>query len=149
MKKTFIIIIVFFLIIMFLLFIALRNKQAENRSIAKQNMEYENFLNKKVYGTEIASLINKIVDHNEKNKVTKDNSGLYIENNENSIILKVNMKTVEETYRMELFYNNDITKFVQNFNVIQFECTDIKYNSKGLVKEIIFNEILEEEKNEG
>lgn len=143
MKKNILLIIVIFFIIMCVLFVTLRNIQANERALQKENSEYEVYLNKEIYGTDLASLINKIVDHNEKNNVKKDKYGYYIENNENSIILQVNMKTIEKTYKMEQFYNNDITKFVKNFNEINFKCIDIQYNQVGKVSKLVFEEIQE------
>ena len=40
----------------------------------------------------------------------------YFVNNENSIKINIKMNTNGKTYQMETFYNNDITKFVENFN---------------------------------
>ena len=36
------------------------------------------------------------------------------------------LTTTGKTYTMEEIYNNDITKFVQNFNLIEFKCTSIE-----------------------
>ena len=69
MKKNILLIIVIFFIIMCVLFVTLRNIQANERALQKENSEYEVYLNKEIYGTDLASLINKIVDHNEKNNV--------------------------------------------------------------------------------
>lgn len=143
MKKNILFIIVIFFIIMCILFITLRNIQAKNRKLKKENSEYEVYLNKEIYGTDLATLINKIIDHNEKNNIQKDKYGFYIEDSENSITLDVKMKTIEQTYKMEQFYNNDITKFVENFNEINFICVDIKYNQSGRVSKLIFEEIQE------
>lgn len=143
MKKGIFFIIAVFLIIMCILFIFLRTIQAEQRALKKENIVYENYLNKEIYGTDLASLINKIINHNEKNNIQKNESGYYIENNENSITLEVKMKTIEKIYKMEQFYNNDITKFVANFNEINFKCIEIKYNKVGKVSKLIFEEIVE------
>lgn len=143
MKKGIFFIIAIFLIIMCLLFIFLRTIQADQRTLQKENSVYENYLNKEIYGTDLASLINKIINHNEKNNIQKNKNGYYIENDENSITLEVKMKTIEKTYKMEQFYNNDITKFVENFNEINFKCVEIKYNKVGKVSKLIFEEIAE------
>lgn len=141
MKKTMLYIILIFFIIMCVLFIELKNIQSKQRELQKENIQYENYLNKEIYGTDLASLINKLIDYNEKNNVQKDKNGYYIENNQNSVVLEVNMKTVEKKYRMEQFYNNDITRFVENFNEINFKCIEIKYNNDGKVSKLIFEEI--------
>lgn len=143
MKKNILIISTIFFVIMCSLFIFLRNIQAKERALKKENSQYEVYLNQEIYGTDLATLINKIVNHNEKNNVQKNENGYYIED-ENSIILQVNMKTVEKTYKMEQFYNNDITMFVKNFNQIEFRCTDINYKQNGKINSLTFEEIQEE-----
>ena len=54
------------------------------------------------------------------------------------------MNTNGKTYQMETFYNNDITKFVENFNLVKFRCNKIEYHKKsGRVSKLYFEEILE------
>lgn len=143
MKKNILIIISIFFVIMCGLFIFLRNIQAKERTLKKQNSQYEVYLNEEIYGTDLATLINKTVNHNEKNNVQKNKKGYYVED-DNSITVQVNMKTVEKTYKMEQFYNNDITMFVKNFNQIKFKCTDINYKQNGKINSLTFEEIQEE-----
>ena len=115
-----------------------------NRIIKEENSEYEYYLNKTVYGTEVTTLINKAINQNENNNIEKDEKGHYIENNENSIKIAIKMITTEKTYPMEEIYNNDITKFVQNFNLIEFKCTSIEYHKEtGRVSNIMFEQITE------
>lgn len=115
-----------------------------NRIIKEENSEYEYYLNKTVYGTEVTTLINKAMNQNENNNIKKDEKGHYIENKENSIKIEIKMITTEKTYPMEEIYNNDITKFVQNFNLIEFKCTKIEYHKEtGRVSKIIFEQMTE------
>jgi len=52
------------------------------------------------------------------------------------------MITIEKTYPMEEIYNNDITKFVQNFNIVEFKCSEISYHKKtGKISKIVFDEL--------
>ena len=119
------------------------NIQNEHKEIAKQNMEYEYYLDKIIMGTDLASLISKVINQNEKNGVLKDKNGLYIDNNKNSIKIDLKMTTIDKTYPMEAIYNSQMINFVQNFNIIQFKCTKIEYhqNSK-LVSKLVFEEQL-------
>ena len=99
---------------------------------------------KTIYGTELATLINKAVNENENNKISKDEKGYYQENASNSIKIYVKMNTNGKTYQMETFYNNDITNFVENFNLVRFKCTKIEYHKDlGRVSKLYFEEILE------
>ena len=92
----------------------------------------------------VERIINKVINENEINKVEKDEKGFFIENNENSIKINIKMNTNGKTYQMETFYNNDITKFVENFNLVKFRCNKIEYHKKsGRVSKLYFEEILE------
>ena len=122
-----------------------KNLEADKNAIKKENLEYERYLGQNIYGAELATIINKAIDENEKNKVRKDEKNYYIENEENSIKIYINMKTVEKTYLMEEIYNNNITEFVKYFNLANFNCLTIEYHKKnGKIRSIIFEEILEE-----
>ena len=98
--------------------------------------------NKNIYGTDLATLIGKAINENNKNNIPKDENGYYIENEQNSIKIYLNMKTVENTYTMEEIYKGEIINFVKNFNIIQFRCTNITYHKKtGKIAKLIFQEL--------
>lgn len=142
MRKTTLIIVSIILVILFVTINSIWNKQAEIRSIQQKNKIYEYYLDKEIYGTEVVSLINKVINENEKNNVPKDAKGYYIDDEKTSIEIELNMITIEKTYPMEVIYNNDITKFVENFNLILFKCSNIEYHEKtGSVKKIIFEQL--------
>ena len=144
MKKTLISIFVILLIILLYVISFIMNNQSEQNKILKQNKEYEYYLNKEIYGAEIATIINKVVDKNEQNKIPKNENGEYIDDGKQSIKVDLKMITIDKTYPMEVIYNNDITKFVQNFNLIMFKCTSIEYHKEtGLISKITFEQIEE------
>lgn len=117
-------------------------KHNQNKRSYTYNKQYENYLGKEIYGAEIATLINKVTEQNERNNVSKDENGYYIDNGTNSIKIDLKMITVEKTYPMELIYKNDVTNFVKNFNVILFKCTNIEYHKEtGKVSKLIFEQI--------
>lgn len=122
MKKTIIIILIPILMILFSVIGLLRTKNTTNREIRQANMQYEYYLNKEIYGTDVATIINKAINENEKNNIQKNERNHYIENNTNSIKIELKMTTNGKTYQMEEMYNNDITRFVENFNIIKFKC---------------------------
>ena len=116
--------------------------QSKKNSIKKENLEYESYLNKEVYGTDVATIISKAIDQNEKNKIPKDENGLYIENDSNSVKIDLKMITIDKTYPMEEIYNSKMVNFVQNFNTIKFKCTSIEYHKKtGKISKLIFEEL--------
>ena len=142
MKQSFLIILAIIFIVICIVSGTVINIQAEKREINKYNLEYEKYLNKEVKGTEIATLISKVIDQNEKNKVQKNEKGYYIENNENSIKIDLKMTTINKTYPMEEIYNNQITNFVKNFNQIKFKCTKIEYHKDTKkISKMVFEEL--------
>ena len=144
MKKTVLIIPIPIVIILFSICGLFITQKTTIRNIKKYNSQYEYYINKSIYGTELVTLINKVINENEINKVEKDEKGFFIENNENSIKINIKMNTNGKTYQMETFYNNDITKFVENFNLVKFRCNKIEYHKKsGRVSKLYFEEILE------
>ena len=142
MKKSFLIITAIILIIIFIVLGYIFEAQAKQNEVISYNKQYESYLGKEIYGAEIATIINKVTEQNERNNVAKDENGYYINNETNSIKIDLKMITVEKTYPMELIYKNDVTKFVKNFNVILFKCTNIEYHKEtGKVSKLIFEQI--------
>lgn len=142
MKKSFLIITAIILIIIFIVLGYIFEAQSKQNEAISYNKQYENYLGKDIYGVEIATLINKVTEQNERNNVSKDENGYYIDNGTNSIKIDLKMITVEKTYPMELIYKNDVTNFVKNFNVILFKCTNIEYHKEtGKVSKLIFEQI--------
>lgn len=142
MKKSFLIITAIILIIIFIVLGYIFEAQSKQNEAISYNKQYENYLGKEIYGAEIATLINKVTEQNERNNVSKDENGYYIDNGTNSIKIDLKMITVEKTYPMELIYKNDVINFVKNFNVILFKCTNIEYHKEtGKVSKLIFEQI--------
>lgn len=142
MKKTFLLITAIILIIIFIVLGYIFEAQAKQNQAINYNKQYETYLEQEIYGAEIATLINKVTEQNEKNNVQKDEKGYYIDNGTNSIKIDLKMITVEETYPMELIYKNNITNFVKNFNVILFKCTNIEYHKQtGKISKLTFEQI--------
>ena len=145
MKKTLLLVSIPILVILFSTIGLLITKNTTNRLLKQENSKYECYLHRTIYGTEVATIINKAINQNENNQVQKDEKKHYIENNENSIKIEIKMLTTGKTYPMEEIYNNDMTQFVQNFNFIQFKCTKLEYHkSSGKVKKLLFEEVEEE-----
>ncbi|MDO5555298.1 MAG: hypothetical protein Q4G09_01170 [Clostridia bacterium] len=142
MRNSLLIILAILFITICLTSILVINAQSNKNQILQENSRYEKYLNKQIIGTELATLISKVVDENEKNNIQKDENGYYINNNKNSIKIDLKMITVDKTYPMEEIYKNEITKFVQNFNLIEFKCTNIEYHNKtGKIAKLTFEEI--------
>ena len=127
MKKFIIFFAVSIIIICIISYIFINYKA--NYNVAKiSNLEFENYLNKELYGTDVSTLINRAVDNNEKNSVQKNNKGIYLNNDKNSINIEIKMKDDDSTYKMEMFYKNGIQNFIKYYGNIKFKCTKIEYH---------------------
>ena len=108
----------------------------------QENSEYEQYTNKEINGLDVASLINKSVDKNTRNKIKKDDQGMFIPNDENSIQIEVYMKDTEITYKMETIYNKGTEQFVQYCGDVKFKCSKIEYHNKTKkISYILFEQI--------
>ena len=92
MKKLLLILILLFIIIIFSIYGLLLNNKAQNNALKFYNRQYEEYLSKTIKGTELATLINKVTNINENNKIIKDENNYYIENQENSIKIEIKIK---------------------------------------------------------
>lgn len=142
MKQTFFIVLAVIFIIICITCVILIDIKAEKSEIKKENMEYEKYINNEILGTDLATIISKSIDNNERNQVQKDERGYYIENGINSIKIDLKMTTIDKTYPMEEIYNNQMTAFVKNFNLIRFKCVNIEYHKKtGKISKLVFEEL--------
>lgn len=145
MKKTFTLILTIVIIIIAILMAKYYEYKTQRDKIKEQNLEYEVYFEKEIYGADIATIINKAVDSNEKNKVQKDEQGNYIKNDINSINIEIKTLDLDEEensiLKMEYLYNGGMAKFVELYNVIKFKCTKIDYNSVGKVSYMLFEQI--------
>ena len=142
MKKTLLIIFIVFLCIILFLFAILRNVQAQDREVKKFNIEYEQYIDKEIYGTEIATIINKAVNNNEKYEIEKDQDGFYIDDNMYTIKVEIYISVNDTTYQMETIYNHRTEQFVQNFNSELFKAENVEYHGKtGRIAKILFKQI--------
>ena len=144
MKKTLFIIItiIVLVIIVVCMYFASTNKKLQ--LIKKTNQEYEVYLNKELIGTDITTIINKAIDSNEKNQIPKDKDGMYIENDTNSVKIELIMLAQEgpKSFQMEAVQKVGITRFVKNFNLINFRCSNIEYHEKTkYIKKIVFEQL--------
>lgn len=148
MKKNLIILISALLIICAFVayfIINYRNMQMEAQI---NNKEYNTYYDKSVVGTTLVSIINKTVDNNEKNNISKDEKNVYIENEEDSIKIYIYFldlekdgEYIETPYTMEQVYNNGTENFIKLYGTSYFQCTNIDYHEKtGNVKSLTFKQ---------
>ena len=146
MKKNLIILISILLIICAFVVYFVINYRNMQMQAQINNKEYNTYKDKTIVGTTLFSIINKTVDNNEKNNIEKDNSNVYIENEDNSIkiyiyFLDEDGKRIEIPYTMEQIYNKGSDSFIKLYGTSNFTCTNIDYHSKtGNVKSLTFEQ---------
>ena len=141
MKKIIGIFIAVVVIILSLLYGYFTYKNNSN-SILKQNAEYEKYLNQEIDGTELATVINRVIDNNEKYNIDKEIKGKYVDDNLDTIKSDILITDNETLYDAETIYRGGIENFVKNFNTIKFKCTEIKYHeTTKKVKYLLFAQI--------
>lgn len=150
MKKTYIYIVCIIIMIVAIVVGKYFQYKSMRSEILDFNLQFEEYYEKEIYGTDIATLINKAVDNNEKNNVQKINFVhndvtyySYEPNDTNSINIDIKITDNDTTYKMESLYQGEITKFVQNYNYIKFKCTKIEYNKVGRVSYMVFEQVSE------
>lgn len=143
MKKIAIFLVIIIIIICGISYLYL-NYKAEYNTSKKANMEFERYLNEEVYGADLATIINRAIDNNQRNEVERNNKGIYLDNNQNSINMEIKMIDNDSIYQMETIYNRGIQNFINYYNNIKFKCVEIKYhNSTNKVKYMLFVQITE------
>lgn len=120
------------------------NYTNEQNEIKNYNLEFEKNYQKEIYGIDLTTIINRVINNNENNNVEKDQNNRYINNEKNSIKIEVKMTDIDEVFAMETLYNGGMEQFVQYYANIQFKCTKIEYHKKtGKISYMYFEQISE------
>ena len=148
MKKSYIYIICLIILIVAVIlgrYYSYKNEQAELKEF---NLQFEKYTQEEIYGTQIATVINKAIDNNEINSVKKEyieendkKYYSYIPNDTDSINVDIKIIDNNKTYKMESLYQGEITNFVQYYNSILFKCTKIEYNKAGKISYMLFEQV--------
>ena len=123
MKKVILLILAILAIIIATISYLYMTNKANYEMAQKQNVQYESYYQQEIYGPDLATLINKAVDDNNKNDVEKTKKGKYIENTTNSINIDIKFTDDNTIHAMEEIYNGGISTFIQYYNQIKFKCT--------------------------
>ncbi len=144
MKKNIILLSIVVVIIVAVVSFNYINYTKQHNEILKYNLEYENNYQKEIYGIDLTTIINKVINNNEKNNVEIGQDKKYINNETNSINIEIKIIDTDEIYSMETLYNGGMEQFVQYYGNIQFKCTKIEYHKKtGRVSYLYFEQISE------
>ena len=132
MKKYIITILILVAIVISSMLYAYNTYKKNVQDLKDYNNEFTKYQN-----TEIATILNKAVNNNEQNNIQKNEQGMYIENDENSIKIDIYIKDNDTTYLMETIYNMGVEKFINSFSLETFKITETQYHSKtGKIKYI-------------
>ena len=142
MKKPILMIFTVIIIIVTIICVKYSSYKNEYNKIIKENAEYEKYKENEIYGIELGTIINKVIDKNTKNKIEKDENGVFKSNEENSIQIEIYMQDNEQTYKMEAFYNSGMEQFIQYYGNIRFKCSKIEYHQKTCkIKYLLFEQL--------
>lgn len=144
MKKTLIVFGILFLTVLLIVSVSLTKNKENLMAIQKENAEYEKYKEGQVFGTQVASLINKAINENLKNEVRQDEKGFFIENETNSVKIEIKLQNEKDlkTYQMETIQKVGTDGFIKNFNLILFKCTNIEYHEQTKrVSKVVFEQI--------
>ena len=141
MKKIIIFLVGIGIIVAIMSYVYFNYRIMENEA-KRENMQYENYYQKEIYGTDLVTLMNKVVDENTKNEVEKNDTGLYKDNGKNSIRIDIKFTDDDRIHTLEEIYNGGTEVFVQYYNQIKFKCTKIEYHEQtGKVRYLYFEQI--------
>ena len=130
MKKTLIIMLILFVAILAAMSITVVDLQQTGKQVKQFNQIFEEYKDKSLLGSEVASLINKAIDNNEKNQISKNDKGIYQEDGKYSVQILVKLEKEGEYFTMERINALKITEFVKNFSLQDFKCTGIEYHKE-------------------
>lgn len=106
------------------------------------NAYYERLHNKEISANELISVINKAYNNNEHTNYVKNDSGEYIDNTDNAIIIKVKFKLLEDDMEGEKIYRSGSENFNKAYRDATFKCNRLEYNRHTkLVKFLHFEEV--------
>lgn len=120
---------------------------ANYNNTKKENEEFTVYIDKEITCSELATIINKAINTNEKNVVKKSKSGKYEENENDS--LNIDVKFIEDevrnkylTYNMEAIYNVGVESLLINYSDSMFKCNKVQYHeTTGKIKYMLFEQI--------
>lgn len=144
MKKSFIVIIVLFIVIIAILSIWIMDFQKTQNQVKQFNSLYEQYLDKTILGSEVATAINRAIDNNEKYEIEKNDKGTYLEDDKYSLKIFIKLQEDGEYYSMERINIFKITEFVKNFSLEDFKCVKILYHDQTKRVSQIYFDLVEE-----
>lgn len=130
MKKPFFILLAIIVLVIIIISFTYWNYQKMALRAEELNREMESYTTNPILGSSLLTLMNKVIDQNEKNAIDKDEKGFYIENQETSIKIDVKFLESDKLFSMENIQKAGIEQFVKNYGNMVFQCIDKSYHTK-------------------
>ena len=149
MKKTLIVLLIVFLVIVVVLTVSITNMTKNKQEVKEFNKEYEYYLGVNLFGTDVATVINKATSNNEKYHIEKDNNGFYIEDNQYMREIEVKFNYNDKDYKMEQISKLRMGNFIDSYNLASFKSSEVQYHdSTGRISKIVFEQLPEQEETQ-
>ncbi len=143
MEKNLIIMLILFVIILGAATIWIVDLQQTEKQVLQFNKTFEDYKDKISLGSEVATLINKAIDNNEKKQINKNDKGIYQDDGKYSVQVFVRLEKDGDLFSMERINALKITEFVKNFSLQDFKCTGIEYHKETKRVSKIYFEAIE------
>lgn len=141
MKKTILVILGIFIIILLFAVGLLYNYNIGIQKAKYFNEQYSKYYQKTISGTDLATLLNKTMDYNNKNNIEKDDKDIYFIENDKSILIQVKFLEKDEPVKMEDILKQNMENFIKYYGAMSFTCTGIKYHEEtNQVKSLYFEQ---------
>lgn len=142
MKRKLLVILGIFIIILIFVVGLLYNYDKEVKKAQSFNKQYEVYREKIILGTDLATLLNKVADYNEKSNTNKDEKNRYYIETDTSILIEVKFLEKDEKVKMEDILLQDISNFIKYYATSRFKCTKIEYHEEnGQIKSLYFEQV--------
>lgn len=142
MKKQILVILGIFIIILLFVTYLLYNYNKSIKQAQSFNKEYEQYYNKEILGIDLASLITKAMDYNQRSNIDKDDKNRYYIETEKSILIEIKFLEKEQTVKMEDILSQGIENFNKFYKSVNFKCTKIEYHEQNKqVKSLYFEQV--------
>lgn len=142
MKKRLLVILGIFIIILLFIVYLLYNYKRDVIQAQNFNRQYEVYYDKTILGTDLATVLNKAMDYNQKNDIAKDEQERYYMETEKSIVIEIKFSESEKTFRMEDILLRDIENFINFYGAVSFKCIKIEYHEENKqVKSLYFEQV--------
>lgn len=148
MKKIVFSIILVTIIALVVIIVGINGNRAKEKEIANFNLQFEKFQGKIMYGADVLTIINSARENNTNYNISKNEQGLYEENNENSMKVQIILlskneegEIEEKSYPMETLEKAGLTTFISNFGLTTFECSNIEYNKQKRINKITVKQL--------